>query len=159
MQVSFKQMFMRKLISAAIATPLFSILYAWFGPDPFGDNASYYSLGDRLHEAIGYTMVYMMYAAPAIYIYGVMTSVISELISRAATSHLWLRLVISAILHIAFGLILLYISLLAAVLFFLADTLLALFRKKSYTIQFALASLLLPLSIWLACLAYMHVVG
>ncbi|GBG09255.1 hypothetical protein PAT3040_03896 [Paenibacillus agaridevorans] len=159
MQVSFKQMFMRKLISAAIATSLFSILYAWFGPDPFGDKARFYSLSDRLHEAIGYTMIYMMYAAPAIYIYGVITSVISELISRAATSHQWLRLVISAILHIAFGLILLYISLLAAVLFFMADTLLVLFRKKSYTIKYTLASLLLPLTIWLACLAYIHIMG
>ncbi|QNK57205.1 hypothetical protein [Paenibacillus sp. PAMC21692] len=159
MQVSFKQMFMRKLISAAIVTSLFSILLPWSGFDPFDNYSRLYSFKDHLHDAIGYTMIYMIYAAPVIYIYGVLTSAISELIARAATSRKWLRLAISANLHAAFGLVLLYFSLFAAILFFLADTLLAIFRKKPYTIQFALASMLLPLTIWLACLAYIHIMG
>ncbi|MDQ0914592.1 hypothetical protein [Paenibacillus sp. V4I5] len=158
MDYPFKQLFMRKIISAAIATFFFSIIYAWLKPDLFGAK-SIYSIGDHSHEAFGMINIYMMYAAPAIYIYGISTSLISELIARVVTHRQWLRLAVSTIFHCGFGLILLYISLLASLLFLLCDTMLAINMKKPLNLKITIASPLLPLCLWFMSVAYINITG
>lgn len=158
MDYPFKQLFMRKILSAAIATFFFSIIYAWLNPDLFGVGSKY-SIGEHSREAFRMINVYMLYAAPAIYIYGISTSLISELIARAVTKRQWLRLAISTIFHCAFGLILLYISLLASLLFLLSDTMLALKMKKPLDLKLVIVSPLLPLCLWFMSVAYINITG
>jgi len=158
MYIPFRQLFIRKIISAAIATFFFSIIFAWLEPELFGDS-SMLSIGARSHEAFGIINVYMMYAAPAIYLYGIATSLISEMIACAVTQRQWLRLTVSTILHCGFGLILLHISLIAAILFFLSDTIISLKWKKPIKVNIALASPLLPFCLWLLSVAYINLTG
>jgi hypothetical protein len=158
MQIPFSQLFMRKIISASIASFLFSIIYAWLEPDLFHVK-NIQSIGAHIHEALSITNVYLMYAAPAIYIYGTATSLLSEWIARAVTHRQWLRLIITTLLHGIFGLILMYISLLAAVIFLISDTLIALIRKKPLTKEITLTSLILPLALWIATLIYINITG
>ncbi|WP_284240150.1 hypothetical protein [Paenibacillus glycanilyticus] len=154
--VNFAQMVIRKFISAAIATCLFTVIYAWLEPDPFSISNTYSNIV-RVKEAFQTISAYMFYTTPAIYIYGIVTSLISEVISRVVTKRRWLQLTISALFHCLFGLILLRISLLAAILFFIADTVLALTRKKPYTVEMALSSTLLPICLWLVSLTFLNV--
>jgi hypothetical protein len=149
---------MRKIVSAAITTFLFSIIFAWLEPDPF-DASGIYSNYAHTHEAFSIINVYMLYAAPVIYLYGTATSLVSELIARAVTHHRWLRLKISTILHCTFGLILLPISLLAALLFFFSDTAIALLKKQPLTMTVTLLSPILPLCLCLASVIYINLTG
>ncbi|MGO4106426.1 hypothetical protein [Paenibacillus sp. YAF4_2] len=158
MQIPFSQLFMRKIISASIASFLFSIIYAWLEPDLF-DIKNIQSIGVHIHEALSVTCVYLMYAAPAIYTYGTATSLLSEWIACAVTHRQWLRLIITTLLHGIFGLIVMYISLLAAVIFLISDTLIALIRKKPLTKEITLTSLILPLALWIATLIYSNITG
>ncbi|RED52622.1 hypothetical protein DFP95_13320 [Cohnella lupini] len=158
MYIPFRQLFMRKIISAAIATFFFSIIFAWVEPELFGDS-SMLSIGSRSHEAFRIISVYMMYAAPAIYLYGIATSLISEVIARAVTQRQWLQLTVSTILHCGFGLILLHISLIAAILFLLSDTIISTKWKQIINVNITLASPLLPLFLWLLSVAYINITG
>lgn len=158
MGVPLKQVVLRKIICAGITTFLFSIIYAWIEPDPFS-NQSVNSIGGHSHEAFRIINVYMLYAAPAIYIYGIATSMVSEFITHAVTRRHWLRLVISIFLHSVFGLILLYISLLAALIFVISDIVISLKIKPPHTLKTALASLVLPLCLWIASISYTNITG
>ncbi|MBD3919673.1 hypothetical protein H8B09_12990 [Paenibacillus sp. PR3] len=158
MYFPLRQLFLRKIISAAIATFLFTLTYAWLEPNPFSSE-SIHSIGARSHEAFRIINVYMIYAAPAIYLYGVATSLISELIASTVTQRLWLRLTVSTIFHCGFGLILLHISLIAAFFFLIADTIISLKWKKTFSMNLTLASTLLPISLWLLSVAYINMTG
>ncbi|NOU90517.1 hypothetical protein GC102_32975 [Paenibacillus sp. LMG 31460] len=158
MYIPFRQLLLRKIISAGITTFLFSIIYAWLEPDPFGAR-SIHSISAHSHEAFRIINVYMLYAAPAIYIYGTATSMASELITRSVAHRQWLRLTISTLLHCGFGLILLRISLLAALIFLISDIIIALNYKQPLTLKITLASLILPICLWLASVAYINMTG
>ncbi|MGL4523667.1 MAG: hypothetical protein ACRCWQ_14055, partial [Bacilli bacterium] len=72
-----------------------------------------------------------MYSFPAILVYGVLTSIISDRVSQFVLKKLKnekYEIVISAILHAVFGLILLVYSLGASLLFFITDRVL---QKKN----------------------------
>ncbi|MBB3073355.1 hypothetical protein FHS14_006394 [Paenibacillus baekrokdamisoli] len=147
----------RKFITAGITSCLFAALYSWLAPDPF-HVYTYLTFGEHLHRTISMITIYLMYAAPAIYIYGLLTSFLTEILSHALTTNKWIRLAVSALFHSLFGLILWYISLLAAILFFLVDVCLSKFQKD-YSITLVLCSLLLPSALWLTCLFYLHLWG
>lgn len=158
MHPSFSQVFMRKIISAGIATFLFCLILSWLEPELF-QLQSNLSFGARFHEALSIVFVYMMYAGPVIYVYGTITSLISERIAQAISPKRWVQLTVSAVFHCGFGLVLHYISLLAAVLFFLADAVLSFIRKKPLTHGLTAASVLLPLGLWIASLIYIRITG
>jgi hypothetical protein len=156
MTTPFSQLFIRKIISAAIATFLFSIIYAWFVPTFSFSNTL--SIGENAHEAFKVICVFMLYAAPVIYLYGTAASLISDLIARSVSHRQWIRITVSALSHCIFGLILGHISFLAAILFFIFDVLRS-NRKKPYTWNITLASPLLPISLWLMSVAYVNLNG
>ncbi|WP_336788679.1 hypothetical protein [Paenibacillus sp. MMO-177] len=103
--------------------------------------------------------IYMMYAGPVIYVYGSMTSLLSDIIAHFVAPRRWVQLTVSAVFHCVFGLILYQVSLLAAVIFFLSDTIFSFIRKKPLTHSLTAASVLLPLGLWLAGWFYIHVTG
>ncbi|MCM3628388.1 hypothetical protein M3194_13545 [Paenibacillus glycanilyticus] len=150
---------MRKFISASLTTSLFSFVYAWLEPYPFDSSKYSISFGIHFHEAFCLVSVYMMYAAPAIYLYGTAASLLSEWLASVVSKRRWLQLSISVFLHCTFGLILLKISLLAAVIFFITDTLIALLIKQPLTLNLTLISHLIPLGLWIASVVYSNLTG
>lgn len=158
MHPSLGQVFMRKIISAGITAFLFTIIFALVEPDLFAIHNNL-SLGARMHEAFSGVYVYLMYAGPVIYIYGSMTSLLSDIIAQFAAPRRWVQLTVSAVFHGIFGLILYQVSLLAAAIFFLSDTIFLFIRKKPLTSNLTVASVLLPLGLWLASWIYIRITG
>lgn len=93
----------------------------------------------------------MMYSFPAILIYGVITSVISDKVGEfisTKSENKNAELIISGALHMIFGLILLWYSLMAAVLYFITDRILK--RRDKVIIWYdALISLSIPFLTWI----------
>lgn len=135
-------------MSAAISATLFNLLYALLYIDPFNEHIS---LGHSFLQSYFYSLMgYMIYSMPVILTYGLLASLISDWIaSKISTkaSNLSIEWLISLCLHLLFGLVLLHISLIAAILFFIIDRIL---RRYSFSSKpkYALASLLLPAALF-----------
>lgn len=128
---------------------MFAILLGLIVPNPFGETIS--SIPNYLFAVAISTPVYMMYSFPAILIYGVFTSIISDKVSQFISTKIKKEkseLIISGILHAVFGLILLLYSLSASLLFFVTDRVLQK-RNKDYKPLHAIKSLAIPLAVWL----------
>jgi hypothetical protein len=113
----------RKIISAFVSGTLFAMLLGLISPDPFGGSIE--SIQSYLFSVSSIIPIYMIYSLPAIVVYGVITSIVSEKIGEwvsVKANYRELETIISFIFHILFGLILLWYSLGAAVLFFVTDT-------------------------------------
>jgi hypothetical protein len=92
-----------------------------------------------------------MYSFPAILIYGVLTSVISDKVGEfisIKSENKNAELIISGALHMVFGLILLLFSLGAAFLYFITDRILKR-RNKKIKWYGALISLSIPCLTWI----------
>jgi len=133
----------RKIAAASIAATLHSILLGLLFPNPFWESVK----DGYFWSFMSWTPVYMSYVFPAMFTYGILTSVLSDkagswIARKSGDSRL--DIMVSGSLHLVFGLVLLWFSLPGAVLFFLIDRLLSKFRS---TIQGSAAafSLLIPL--------------
>lgn len=136
----------RKIVAASISGSIFAIIFG-FVFNSLGEGNSQANLVSTITSI----PFYMMYSFPVILVYGVSTSMISdrigEFFSKQDKMTEWM---VSAILHILFGLILKWVSLFAAVLFFITDRTLR--RKPHYRWGEALKSLCIPIGIWLVCM-------
>ncbi|WP_404427106.1 hypothetical protein LG296_14805 [Ureibacillus chungkukjangi] len=143
------EMIWRKIISASVSGSLFAILVALIVPNPFGESIS--SIGEYIFTFILATPVYLMYSFPVILIYGVITSIICDLISKFQTrknNHKKIELILNVIFHILFGLILLPFSLGAAILFLITDKMI---QKRNYKFNWvhSVKSFVIPCAVWL----------
>ncbi|WP_246569945.1 hypothetical protein [Lentibacillus saliphilus] len=126
-------------------------------PNPFGETIS--SMPDYLLSASLATPGYLVYSFPVILFYGVLTSsdkigqLISIFIKKEPS-----EIIFSAILHAAFGLILLWLSLGASALFFLTDRVLQK-RRAEYEPMQALKSLAIPCAVWLFFMTIVYLEG
>lgn len=139
----------RKIISASVSGSMFAILLGLIVPNPFGETIS--SIPNYLFAVALSTPVYLMYSFPAILIYGVLTSIISDKVSQFISTKMKnenSEIVISGILHAVFGLILLLYSLGASLLFFITDRVLQKKNKDFNPLQ-AIKSFAIPLAVWL----------
>lgn len=144
---SVKGILSRKIVAASISGSIFAIIFGFvFNSLGEGNSQSY------LVSTITSIPFYMMYSFPVILVYGVSTSMISDSIGESISKQdKMTEWVVSAILHILFGLILKWFSLLAAVLFFITDRALRR-RQHHYPWKEALKSLCIPIGIWLVCM-------
>lgn len=133
----------RKIIAASLSGTLFSILCGLFLIDPFNEGTHFW------RSFISWTPIYLMYSFPVIFIYGTITSLLSDYLAGVVSSKLgWIKeIYLSGFLHLIFGLILLWVSLAAAALFFITDRLLN--RTKHYSGTIAFCSLAIPFLIGL----------
>ncbi|MBH0166907.1 hypothetical protein IHV12_18465 [Fictibacillus sp. 7GRE50] len=143
-------MLQRKLVAASLSGTIYAIILGFSMPNPFGDE-SFNSVLSYVFASIGIIPVYMMYSFPAILIYGVITSVISDKVGEfilIKSENKNAELIISGALHMIFGLILLWYSLMAAVLYYITDRIL---RKRNKEIKWydALISLSIPFLTWI----------
>ncbi len=139
----------RKIISASASGSLFAVLLGLIVPNPFGETIT--SIPNYLFAVVLAIPVYLMYSFPAILIYGVLTSIISDKVSRiisTKTGNEKSEIIFSCIFHVIFGLILLLYSLSASMLFFITDRLLQK-KNKEYKLLQAIKSLAIPLAVWL----------
>lgn len=108
-------MLARKIIAASITGSLFSVMLGMIAADPFAGEVN--SAGDYFQGVILSIPFYLLYSFPVILVYGTVTSVISDCIVLFFSNHTnrKLEFYISLLLHLLFGLILLGLSLAAAV--------------------------------------------
>jgi len=141
-----KEVLPRKFIAASISCSLFGIVLACLNPNPFGTSTEAW----YIELFSGIVPIYMMYSFPVIATYGVTTSFLSDYVSMVLLSQRSriLEWIVSGCLHIVFGFILVWISLISAVLFFLTDWLLRI-RRTPYLWYHAILSVLIPLAVWL----------
>lgn len=140
----------RKIMSASVSGTIFAIILGFIFPNLFGD-ISISSIQDYLFSSISIIPFYMMYSFPAILIYGVITSIISDKVGdfiSIKTKEKKVELIVSGVMHIVFGLILFWLSLGAAMLFFITDRIMKR-RKQQYKWLEAIKSLAIPVVTWL----------
>lgn len=145
-----KNILARKIISASVSGTIFAIILGLILPNPFGD-ISVNSIKDYFVSSVTIIPIYLMYSFPAILIYGVITSIISDKIGEMVsvkTQDINQELTVSLVMHIVFGLILFWFSLGASILFFITDRVIKR-RNKRYKWLVALKSLAIPLITWL----------
>lgn len=147
-------MFYQKVIAASISGSIFAILFGLFVPDPTSSPAN--SIWQYISSVLISIPVYLMYSFPFILIYGGITSLLSEIISRRMTKNQKAEFVVSGALHLAFGSVFFLIfnpyagtlSLAAAFLFFVTDRHLQ-NKRASYRLTQALMSLEIPIGVWI----------
>lgn len=146
-----------KIIAGCLTGTLYSIGFALFDPNPFGIALDGWR--DYTWQIIESVPIYMIYIVPIVMIYGILTSIISDFIANllAKGEGGWKELILSAVLHLFFGMVLRWASLFAAVLFFLIDQILR--RKTQYGWREAVLSLLIPISVWLLLISFVWVKG
>ncbi|WP_296976411.1 hypothetical protein [Thermobacillus sp. ZCTH02-B1] len=140
-------MISRKIITASVSGSLFAVLLGLI--NPFGGTIT--SFKHYLLTFVLATPVYLMYSFPFIIVYGVLASIISDKLSRWISAKLGaekFEIMISAVLHLVFGLILRWYSLGASLLFFITDRLLKK-NNREYKLKQAMKSLAIPFAVWL----------
>ncbi|WP_244504242.1 hypothetical protein [Salibacterium halotolerans] len=145
----------RKIISASLSGSMFAVVLGL--TLPFGE--TYPSLSAYLYAFIVSTPVYLMYSFPAILIYGVLTSIISDKVSSVIAAKMKndkSDIISSGILHAVFGLVLLWYSLGASILFFMTDRMLQR-KNKDYKPLQAMKSFALPFAVWLFFMGMVYV--
>jgi hypothetical protein len=139
----------RKIISALVSGTLFAILLGLLSPNPFGGHIG--SIQSYLFSVSSIVPIYMIYSLPLILIYGVITSIISEMVGEFISikvNEKKIEIIITGVLHIVFGLILLWFSLGASILLFITDRVMR-SRKPKYVWLDVIKSLAIPLLTWL----------
>ncbi|MFC0016045.1 MULTISPECIES: hypothetical protein [Allobacillus] len=150
-------MISRKVISASISSSIFAILLGLIMPNPFGESPS--SITGYLSAFTLSTPIYLMYSFPVILTYGVLASILSDKMSQFFASKMkddQIETILSGILHALFGLILLFYSLAASILFFVTDRIL-LSKNKEYKPLQAINSFAFPFGVWLIFMGIVYV--
>lgn len=154
---SVSQLITRKIIASSIAGTIFAVFFGIITANPFGEEFN--TLGEYIWGVILSTPFYLMYSFPVILVYGTVTSLVSDLLSNLITRNRYskLEIYVSAIFHLLFGTILLWISFTAAALYFLTDRILA--RRENYNWKASLTSLLIPMGVWLTFMSFIWIKG
>ena len=133
----------RKIMAASISSALVSILFALMANNPFSS--------EFFTELLPGIYVVLTYTFPIVFIYGVLTSFLSDAVAKLATRRIGNgkdELLISGVLHTFFGFPFFYLGMFAALLFFVADKLLERRQPRYHWLQGA-KWLLIPIGLWL----------
>jgi hypothetical protein len=151
-----KHVLPRKLLTASISGSLFAILLSLLFPGSFGSEIN--SIKEYIWGFTKTVPFYLMYSFPVIFVYGTVTSIISDFLSGFITKKsIRMEPYLSAVFHILFGFVLQWISLGAAILFFVTDRILG--KKKSrYKWSHAFKSLIIPFLIWILFMGIIWIV-
>lgn len=144
----------RKIITASISGTLFAIILGLAFPNPFGDQ-QIASFQGYFFSAVSSTCLYMLYSFPVILTYGVLTSLVSDKIGEIINNKAGgkkTEIVVTGIMHFIFGLILLWYSLTASILFFITDRIMRT-RRSNYRWLDGIKSLLFPILTYLLLMA------
>lgn len=140
------QILPRKIVTTTIATSLFAIIFGMFAANPFDQHFD--SGWNYLNGMLTAIPVYLLFSFPVILVYGTITSLFSDYVASLLCKNNKYEMYTAGLFHIAFGLVLLSVSLLASILYFLTDRFL---QKKSthYSWSQAIKCLSIPFVVWL----------
>ena len=130
-------------MAASVSSALFSILFALIASNPFSS--------EFITETLPGISIVLTYTFPIVFVYGVLTSLLSDAVAKWATKRIGNRkdeLLISGVLHAFFGFLFFYFGMFAALLFFGADKLLERRQPRYHWLQ-ATKWLLIPIGLWL----------
>lgn len=147
----------RKIIAAAITSPIYAILLALMTSDFFQGNV--YPSWNYVEMILVTTLGYMLYIFPVILIYGSLTSIVSDFFSSILSKKMSVNFeyILSLLFHLTFGLLLLWTSLPAAIIYFVIDRYL-LKRKSLYEWSETYKGLIIPIGLFLLFIAILVVV-
>jgi hypothetical protein len=129
---------LRKMMAGAITGTLYGLLLALLFP---GSGVEISTVRDYIWQFVESVPIYLMFTVPVILIYGGLTSYTSDLIGKwmEKRTNKRVEVLFSLILHMLFGLILLWISFFAALLYFIVDRFLKV-KVKIYKAIYSLAN-------------------
>ncbi|WP_077619554.1 hypothetical protein [Bacillus sinesaloumensis] len=136
----------RKLLTASITGALFAVLLGIVVPSPFGDDI--HSIKDYFWSFTTSVPLYLIYSFPVIFIYGTLTSILSDFLAGQIAKNKRKRIepYLSVLFHLLFGLVLQWVSLMAAMLFFLVGRMLL--KRERFKWSHVLKGLAIPILIW-----------
>ncbi|WP_214891483.1 hypothetical protein [Exiguobacterium sp. s142] len=147
-------MWERKIVTASMTALIYAFLLAAFVVLSLESDSG--GLWDNVNGLLLLTAVYLAYSFPAIVTYGVLTSIFSDWLARRVPKRF--ETIVSFGLHIGFGLVLLWLSLGAAVLFWTIDRWLK-HKGRRFESRQALSSLVVPAGVLLAVVGIVYFVG
>ena len=144
----------RKIIAASWTVPLYALLLSIveFSQQTLMET----SFLERISGFLLLCTIYMAYSFPIILTYGVVTSWFSDWVAKRISSER-IQSITSIVLHILFGLVLSWLSLLAAILFFLIDR--RLMNRMTLTKRAAIKSFFIPIGCLLVILGSVYLIG
>lgn len=144
----------RKIIAASWTVPLYALLLSIieFSQQTLMET----SFLERISGFLLLCTIYMAYSFPIILTYGVVTSWFSDWVAKRISSER-IQSITSIVLHILFGLVLSWLSLLAAILFFLIDR--RLMNRMTLTKRAAIKSLFIPIGCLLVVMGSVYLIG
>jgi len=110
-------MWTRKIVAASLTAPIYAFLLACWIVIPQGPDSS--EIGDTVNGLLMLTATYLVVSFPVIVTYGVLMSMFSDWMARRMSRRF--EPLVSFGLHIGFGLVLLWLSVGAAVLYWMID--------------------------------------
>ncbi|WP_214816166.1 hypothetical protein [Exiguobacterium sp. s59] len=144
----------RKIIAASWASPLYAFLLS------IVEFTKQTRVGISFLESVsGFLLlftIYLAYSFPVILTYGVLTSWLSDWLAKRFNSDR-VQWFISFALHILFGLVLSWLSLLAAILFFFIDR--RLINRMDVTKRAAIRSVFIPIGCLLVAMGSVYLIG
>lgn len=144
----------RKIIAASWTVPLYALLLSIV---EFSQQTLMETLFlERISGFLLLCTIYMAYSFPIILTYGVVTSWFSDWVAKRINSER-IQSITSIVLHILFGLFLSWLSLLAAILFFLIDR--RLMNRMTLTKRAAIKSLFIPIGCLLVVMGSVYLIG
>jgi hypothetical protein len=151
------QPLLRKMITASIAGTLYALAYGLIFPNPWGLTID--SFVQYLWHFTSSASVYFLFVLPVFWTYGIITSLVSDCIAHfiAKVTSRKIECVSSALIHMLFGWVLLWISLFASILFFFTDRILG--RRDHYGWAAAVKSLVIPIAVWVVLVSVIWIKG
>lgn len=153
----------RKIITAAISSCLFAILFGVISIISFGGIDSILDLFEAFFLS---AVVSLIYSYPVNLLYGTISSTFSDFIAYLISKYTnkKLELYIAAVIHLLFGSLLLiiepsffWIGLIASALFFVTDKYLS--KRNTYKWRQAFKSLGIPIMGWIILMGMVYIIN
>ena len=147
-------MWVRKIITASLTAPIYALLLAcWVVIPQYLDSGG---VSDTVKALLMLTATYLTVSYPVIVTYGVLTSIFSDWMARRMPMRF--EPLASFGLHIAFGLVLLGLSIGAAILFWVIDRCL-MYKGYRFETRQAWSSLVIPVGVVVTTVGIVYLIG
>jgi uncharacterized membrane protein AbrB (regulator of aidB expression) len=147
-------MWTRKIVAASLTAPIYAFLLACWIVIPQGPDSS--EIGDTVNGLLMLTATYLVVSFPVIVTYGVLMSMFSDWMARRMSRRF--EPLVSFGLHIGFGLVLLWLSVGAAVLYWMIDRYLT-YKDRRFATRQAWSSLVIPVGVALTAVGVVYLIG
>ncbi|TCI30080.1 hypothetical protein EVJ33_08040 [Exiguobacterium sp. SL-10] len=147
-------MWTRKIVAASLTAPIYAFLLACWIVIPQGPDSS--EIGDTVNGLLMLTATYLVVSFPVIVTYSVLMSMFSDWMARRMSRRF--EPLVSFGLHIGFGLVLLWLSVGAAVLYWMIDRYLT-YKDRRFATRQAWSSLVIPVGVALTAVGVVYLIG